>query len=67
MLASGLLQEFQHLEHDSHELLRQVQSQGENLNCDFQLRITGKLPRFDLQLSSALETENKKKVHNVSP
>jgi hypothetical protein len=29
------------------------------LNCDLQLRKGGKLPQFDLQLSSAMETEMK--------
>jgi hypothetical protein len=55
-LAVGLLHQLQHPAHDSHGLLHQLLGHGEDLNCDFQLRTAGKLPQFDLQLSSAMET-----------
>jgi hypothetical protein len=61
-LAVGLLQQQQHPVHNSHELLHQLQGHGEDLNCDFQLRTAGKLPQFDLQLFSAMETGKRKCV-----
>jgi hypothetical protein len=55
-LAVGLLRQLQHPGHNSHGLLHQLQGHGKDLNCDFQLRTAEKLPQFDLQLFSGMET-----------